>query len=52
MFTVFKGNAPKSTGGSLRGVGPGNAMTPDKEPVQPRISQRNPLDASRMPHQL
>jgi hypothetical protein len=31
IFTVFKGKAPKSTGGSLGGVGPGNAMTPDKE---------------------
>jgi hypothetical protein len=32
IFTVFKGKAPKSTGGSLGGVGLGNAMTPDKEP--------------------
>jgi hypothetical protein len=32
IFTVFKGKAPKSTGGSLGGVGPGNAITPDKEP--------------------
>jgi hypothetical protein len=32
IFTVFKGKTPKSTGGSLGGVGPGNAMTPDKEP--------------------
>jgi hypothetical protein len=31
-FTVFKGKAPKSTRGSLGGVGLGNAMTPDKEP--------------------
>jgi hypothetical protein len=29
---MFKGNAPKSTGGSLGGVGPGNAITPNKEP--------------------
>jgi hypothetical protein len=29
---VFKGKAPKSTGGSLGGVGPGNATTLDKEP--------------------
>jgi hypothetical protein len=28
IFILFKGKAPKST----RGVGPGNAMTPDKEP--------------------
>jgi hypothetical protein len=32
IFTVFKGKATKSTGGSLGGVGPKNAMTPDKEP--------------------
>jgi hypothetical protein len=32
IFTVLKGKAPKSTRGSLGGVGPGNAMTPDKEP--------------------
>jgi hypothetical protein len=32
IFTVFKGKAPKSTRGSLGGVGLGNAMTPDKEP--------------------
>jgi hypothetical protein len=32
IFTVFKGNTPKSTRGSLGGVGPGNAMAPDKEP--------------------
>jgi hypothetical protein len=32
IFTVFKGKAPKSTGGSLGGVGLGNVMTPDKEP--------------------
>jgi hypothetical protein len=32
IFTVFKGKAPKSTGGSLGGVGLGNAITPDKEP--------------------
>jgi hypothetical protein len=32
IFTVFKGKAPKSTGGSLGGVGPVNATTPDKEP--------------------
>jgi hypothetical protein len=32
IFTVFKGKVPKSTGGTLGGVGPGNAMTPDKEP--------------------
>jgi hypothetical protein len=32
IFTVFKGKAPKSTGGSLGGVGLGNAMTPNKEP--------------------
>jgi hypothetical protein len=32
IFTVFKGKAPKSTRGSLGGVGSGNAMTPDKEP--------------------
>jgi hypothetical protein len=32
IFTMFKGKAPKSIGGSLGGVGPGNAMTPDKEP--------------------
>jgi hypothetical protein len=31
FFTVFKGKASKSTGGSL-GVGLGNTMTPDKEP--------------------
>jgi hypothetical protein len=31
IFTVFKGKAPKSTGGSLAGVGLVNAMTPDKE---------------------
>jgi hypothetical protein len=32
IFIVFMGKAPKSTGGSLGGVGPENAMTPDKEP--------------------
>jgi hypothetical protein len=32
IFIVFKGKDPKSTGGSLGGVGPGNAMTHDKEP--------------------
>jgi hypothetical protein len=32
IFTMFKGKVPKSTGGTLGGVGPGNAMTPDKEP--------------------
>jgi hypothetical protein len=32
IFTVFKGKAPKSIGGSLGGVGLGNAMTPNKEP--------------------
>jgi hypothetical protein len=32
MFTMFKGKAPKSTGGFLGGVSPRNAMTPDKEP--------------------
>jgi hypothetical protein len=32
IFTVLKGNATKSTGGSLGGVGLGNAMTPDMEP--------------------
>jgi hypothetical protein len=32
IFTLFKGKAPKSTVGSLGGVGTGNAMTPDKEP--------------------
>jgi hypothetical protein len=32
IFTVFKEKAPKSTGGSLGGVGPGNAMTLNKEP--------------------
>jgi hypothetical protein len=31
IFTMFKGKAPKCTGGSQGGVGPGNAMTPDKE---------------------
>jgi hypothetical protein len=31
IFTVFKGKEPKSTGGSLGGVGLGNAMTSDKE---------------------
>jgi hypothetical protein len=31
IFTMFKGKAPKSTRGSLGGVGLGNAMTPDKE---------------------
>jgi hypothetical protein len=31
-FTMFKGKAPKSTRGSLGRVGPGNAMTPNKEP--------------------
>jgi hypothetical protein len=29
---MFKGKAPKSTGGYLGGVGLGNAMTLDKEP--------------------
>jgi hypothetical protein len=32
IFTVFKGKAPETTRGSLGGVSPGNAMTPDKEP--------------------
>jgi hypothetical protein len=32
IFTMFKGKATKSTRGSLGGVSPGNAMTPDKEP--------------------
>jgi hypothetical protein len=32
IFTVFKGKAPKSVGGSLGGVGPVNALTPAKEP--------------------
>jgi hypothetical protein len=32
IFIVFKGKAHKSTGESLGGVGPGNGMTPDKEP--------------------
>jgi hypothetical protein len=32
VFTVFKGKAPKSTGGSLRGVGLRNVMTLNKEP--------------------
>jgi hypothetical protein len=32
ICTVFKGKPPKSTGGSLGGVGLGNVMTPDKEP--------------------
>jgi hypothetical protein len=32
IFTVFKGKTPKTTGGSLGGFSPGNAMTPDKEP--------------------
>jgi DNA polymerase III gamma/tau subunit len=32
IFTVFKGKTPNSTGVSLGGLGPGNAMTPDKEP--------------------
>jgi hypothetical protein len=32
IFTVFKAKAPKSTRGSLGGVGLGNVMTPDKEP--------------------
>jgi hypothetical protein len=32
IFIVFMGKAPKSTGGSLGGVGPENAMTPDNEP--------------------
>jgi hypothetical protein len=32
IFTVFKENASKYTGGSLGGVGSGNAMTLDKEP--------------------
>jgi hypothetical protein len=32
IFTVFKGKAPKSTGGSLGGFSLGNAMTPNKEP--------------------
>jgi hypothetical protein len=32
IFTVFKGKAPKSTRGSLGGVGLRNAMTIDKEP--------------------
>jgi hypothetical protein len=32
IFTVFKGKSPKSTGGSLGGVGLGSAMTTDKEP--------------------
>jgi hypothetical protein len=32
IFTMFKGKAPKSTGGYLGGVGLGNAMTLDKEP--------------------
>jgi hypothetical protein len=31
IFTVFNGKAPKSTGGSLGGVGPRNAMTPNME---------------------
>jgi hypothetical protein len=32
IITMFKGKSPKSTGGSLGGVGSGNAMTPDKKP--------------------
>jgi hypothetical protein len=32
IFTMFKGKPPKSTGGSLGGVGLGNVMTPYKEP--------------------
>jgi hypothetical protein len=32
IFTVFNGKAQKSTRGSLGGVGPGNPMTPNKEP--------------------
>jgi hypothetical protein len=32
IFTVLKGKAPKSTGGSLGGVSPGNATTSEKEP--------------------
>jgi hypothetical protein len=32
IFTVCKGKTPKSTRGSLGGVGPENAMTPDKKP--------------------
>jgi hypothetical protein len=38
IFTVFKGKAPKSTGGSLGVVGLGNAMTPDKEPNAAEIA--------------
>jgi hypothetical protein len=45
IFTVFKEKAPKSTRGSLGGVGAGNAMTPDKKPsvaenLSMRFSQR------------
>jgi hypothetical protein len=32
IFTVFKGKAPKSTGRSLEGISPGNAMTLNMEP--------------------
>jgi hypothetical protein len=32
IFTMLKGKIPKSTGGSLGGVGSENAMTPDEEP--------------------
>jgi hypothetical protein len=32
IFTVFKGKTLKSTGGSLGGVDPENAMFPAKEP--------------------
>jgi hypothetical protein len=44
IFTLFKGKASKSTGGSLGGVGPGNAMTPDKEPS---VAQNFPAKSTR-----
>jgi hypothetical protein len=49
IFTVFKGKTPKSTGGSLRGVGLENAMTPNKKPSSAKKFSTNFLNVLRMP---
>jgi hypothetical protein len=52
IFTVFKGKAPKSTGGSMGGVGPGNAMTPNKEPSAAENFSLKFTRHVKVPHQL
>jgi hypothetical protein len=52
IFTLLKGMALKSTGGSLGGVDPGNAMSPDKEASAVENFSAKSTQRVKVPHQL